>query len=198
MPDTLVVPHTAPCVAAREVARAYCSAALLGHCERSYLWAAALGSAEGLAFDAELLYVAALLHDLGLVPEFDSHTVDFAETGGHVAWVFAAGAGWPPERRRRLAEVIERHMADAVDPARDVEGHLLERGTSVDVTGHGLDALPAALTADVLARHPRPGFPEEFLACFRAQAHRKPASTAAAAVRAGLADRALAHPLDHP
>jgi hypothetical protein len=34
-----------------------------------------------------------MLHDIGLVKEFDSHTVPFEQAGGHVAWVFGAGAG---------------------------------------------------------------------------------------------------------
>ena len=42
---------------------------------------------KGIAFDAELLYVSSMLHALGLVKEFDSHSVPFEEAGGHVAWV---------------------------------------------------------------------------------------------------------------
>src|SRR4051794_14610040 len=45
-----------------------------------------LGMSEGVVFDADLLYVAAMLHDIGLVAAFDSHTVDFEQAGGHVAW----------------------------------------------------------------------------------------------------------------
>ena len=80
----------------------------------------------GIAFDEELLYVAAMLHDIGLVTAFDNATVSFDEAGGNVAWMFAAGAGWPLERRVRLSEVIVRHMWESVDPAFDAEGHLLE------------------------------------------------------------------------
>jgi hypothetical protein len=55
---------------------------------------AADGTSQGIRFDPELLYVASLFHDFGLVPEFDSHTISFEKAGGHVARVFAAGAGW--------------------------------------------------------------------------------------------------------
>ena len=37
--------------------------------------------------------VDALLHDVGLVTTFDSHTLPFEEAGGHIAWVFGAAAG---------------------------------------------------------------------------------------------------------
>jgi hypothetical protein len=66
--------------------------------------------------------VSAVLHDIGLVKEFDSHTVPLAEASGHVACVFAAGAGWPVERRVRAAEVVVPQMWDKVDVNLDPEG----------------------------------------------------------------------------
>ncbi|MFC9296990.1 HD domain-containing protein [Streptomyces sp. NPDC057011] len=191
-------PDTAACAAALEVATAYCTPALLNHSVRSYVWASAYAADRGIEHDAELLYVAALLHDIGLVPEFDSHTVAFDEAGGHVAWVFGAGAGWPVERRQRLSEVIVRHMWDAVDVREDPEGHLLERATGVDISGRNADDFTAGFRAEVLARYPREGLADEFLACFRDQAARKPQSSPAAAVRGGLAERVLSksHPLE--
>src|SRR5262245_9528755 len=112
--DDVVVPDTAASAAAWGVASACLSPALLNHSVRVYVWAAAHGASRGIRFDPELLYVAAMFHDIGLVPEFDSHTVSFEEAGGHVARVFAAGAGWPAERRERLSDVIVRHMWDRV------------------------------------------------------------------------------------
>ena len=194
--DDLEIPATPACRAALEVATAYCSPALLNHSVRAYLWAAGYGVARGIAFDAELLYVSAMLHDLGLVKEFDSHSVPFEEAGGHVAWVFGAAAGWPVERRRRAAEVIVRHMWDAVDVTQDPEGHLLELSTGMDISGRRTEDIPTDLRADVLARYPRLGLAEEFVACFRDQAARKPQSLAATFVGRGFAARVAANPLD--
>lgn len=39
---------------------------------------------QGIAFDAELLYVSAMLQDLALVKEFDKYTLPFEEAG--VMW----------------------------------------------------------------------------------------------------------------
>ncbi|MFI0899196.1 HD domain-containing protein [Streptomyces sp. NPDC020983] len=194
----LPLPRTPASAAALEVARSYQSTALLHHTLRSYLWAAARGEAEGVAYDAELLYVAALFHDLGLVPAFDSHTVPFEEAGGHVARVFAAGAGWPTQRRDRLAEVIVRHMGPPVAAAADPEGHLLARATATEITGAGADDYPADFRSEVLERYPRLELAEQFLACFRDQAARKPDGAAAHAVRSDLAARMAANPLDAP
>ncbi|SFK47522.1 hypothetical protein SAMN05216275_12643 [Streptosporangium canum] len=192
----IVVPDTSAARGALEVATAYCSPALLNHSVRAYLWAAAYAGMNGIAFDAELLYVSSMLHDIGLVKEFDSHTVPFEEAGGHLAWVFAAGAGWPVERRVRASEVIVRHMWDKVDLAEDPEGHLLELSTALDISGRRPEDFSAGLRAEVLERYPRLGIGEEFIACFRDQAGRKPDSLAAAFVRGGVADRIRANALD--
>ena len=192
----LEIPAPPACRAALEVATAYCSPALLNHSVRAYLWAAGYAATRGIAFDAELLYVSAMLHDLALVKEFDNHSVSFEEAGGHVAWVFGAGAGWPVARRRRAAEVIVRHMWDAVDVAADPEGHLLELSTGMDISGRRTADIPADLRRDVLARYPRAGLSEEVVACFRDQAARKPQSLAAKFVASGFAARVAANPLD--
>ncbi|WP_222195323.1 HD domain-containing protein [Modestobacter italicus] len=191
-----LVPDSAAAALAREVAGRFCSPALLAHCCRSYLWAAEYGRARGITFDAELLYVSAMLHDIGLVPVFDSATVPFEQAGGAVAWVFAAGAGWDADRRDRAAAVIVAHMADEVDVADDAEGHLLELATGLDVSGRRPEDWPAGFRAAVLTRYPRQGLAEEFLGCFTEQARRKPASLAGRFVAGGFAERVLANPLD--
>lgn len=57
------------------------SPALLNHCIRSYLWGMMYGAAHAIAFDDELYYVSAILHDIGLTDVFDSHTVAFEKSG---------------------------------------------------------------------------------------------------------------------
>ncbi|MER7251188.1 HD domain-containing protein [Kribbella sp. NPDC000426] len=192
----LVIPATAASAAALEVASGYLSAAMLSHSRRVYLWAAAYGEQHGIEHDAELLFAASMFHDIALVPVFDSHTVSFEEAGGHVARVFAAGAGWPSERRERLGEVIVRHMVPDVDVTADPEGHLISRAAALDIVGKDADDFSPAFRADVLREFPRLGLSAEFLACFQAQADRKVDSSAARAVRSGLADRVAANPLD--
>jgi hypothetical protein len=192
----LPIPDTAATRSAEEVLRRYAPPALVHHAIRSSLFAAAYGLSTGVEFEPELLRVASLLHDLGLEEPFDSHRLPFETAGGHLGWVFGAGAGWPPERRERLSEVIVRHMWDDVDPGYDPEGHLLERATSLDISGRRLAQWPAHLRAEVLAAYPRLDLAERFTACFADQAARKPDSSAAAAMRSGLAARIAANPLE--
>jgi hypothetical protein len=194
--DDIPQPENPTARAALGVATAYCSPALVNHCLRSYVWGASYGMTYGIDFDVELLYVSALLHDIGLVKEFDSHTVPFEEAGGHVAWVFCAGAGWPVERRTRAAEVIVRHMWDTVDVKLDPEGYLLGIATGLDISGRNADEWPGGFRSEVVRRFPRLTLGEEFVRCFEDQARRKPASSAAAAVASGIAGRITANVLD--
>src|SRR4051794_12258908 len=194
--EELLPDDSAPVRGARDAALRYSSASLFNHCARSYLWAASLGRSERLDFDAELLYVAALLHDLGLVEAFDTHRTAFEEAGGDVGWVLAAGAGWPAARRDRVKEIVVRHMWDAVDAAADAEGYLLNVATGFDISGRRQEAWAPELQAEVLRRHPRLALAEEFRAAFEEQAERKPGCAAAAAIASGLAGRLARNPLD--
>ena len=191
-----MIPDTAASSAAVDVASAYLSPALLSHSHRVYLWAAGYGDQHGIRYDAELLFVAAMFHDISLAPEFDSHTVAFEEASGHVARVFTSGAGWPSERRERLGEVIVRHMWPDVDVSDDAEGHLLSRAAALDIVGKNVEDFTPAFRAEVLRQYPRLGLTTEFLACFEAQSARKPTSSAARAITSGLATRITTNPLD--
>ena len=183
-------------MAALDVARNYHSEAMLNHGIRSYLWAAELARVEGLDVDDELLFVSAVLHDIGLEPSFDNRTLSFEYAGGEVAWVFGAGAGWTRERRRRTAEIIVRHMEDDVSPHDDPEGHLLCEATGLDISGRGAGRWSEEYRALVLAEFPRLGLREEFVGCFEVQAAAKPDSSPAVALASGLAARLAANPLD--
>jgi hypothetical protein len=191
-------PQTPAAAAALSVASRFYTPALLNHCVRSYLWGAMYGAAHGIAFDDELYYVSALLHDIGLTDAFDSHRVAFEEAGGAVGWVFAAAAGWPAARAARAEEVIVLHMRDAVPSTVDPESHLLQVATGWDVSGRRPEDFPAAARAEVLATYPRQGFGREFLACFEDQAGRKPDSAAAASLADNVAARIMANPLESP
>jgi len=126
---------------AMSVLTRYASPAMRNHAIRSGLWAAAFAQITHLAHDPELLQVAAMLHDLSLEAPFDSHRLPFEQASGHVAIVFAAGAGWPPARADRLALAIEQHMADDVDGL-EPEGYLLQRATSLDISGRDVARYP--------------------------------------------------------
>ncbi|GAB2962086.1 HD domain-containing protein [Saccharothrix stipae] len=191
-------PDSKAAAAALDVCHEYAEPWLLNHSLRAYSWAVAYAADVDIAHDGELLYVAALLHDLALTAPFDSHTLPFEEAGGHVAWVFAAGAGWGRARRDRLAEVIVLHMRDDVSAEDDPESHLLQVAVSADVSGRGLDRFTEQVKDDVVTRYPRLGFADAFLLRAEDQAERKPDCAIAGLVRDGWAQRVSGNPLDAP
>ncbi|MDL9979217.1 HD domain-containing protein [Microbacterium sp. ASV49] len=192
------VPDTAAARGARTLAVEYQSPAITAHAIRSWLWAEAFAVVEGLAdaVDHELLYVAALLHDIGTVTEYDNHTIAYEDAGGHVAVALTAGAGWDAARRRRVHEVVVRHNWPSVDPEFDVEGHLLEIATGLDISGARPDALPAEFLREVLDAYPRGTLAEEFSACVLDQAARKPTTAARRLVDGGVVRKLQENPLE--
>jgi hypothetical protein len=110
--------------------------------------------------------------------------------------VFGVAAGWPAGRAARATEIIVLHMRDDVSSNADPESHILQVATGWDVVGRRPEEFPAGARAEILARYPRQGFGDEFLACFEDQARRKPASAAAASVANNAAGRIKANPLD--
>lgn len=83
-----------------------------------------------------------------------------------------------------------------MDPAFDVEGHLLEIATGLDISGARADELPRDLLAEVLAAHPRGDLARDFGDRVVEQAERKPSSHAARIVAGGLRGKLAHHPLD--
>jgi hypothetical protein len=192
----LAVPQSRAAMAALSVATRFHSPAMLNHGVRAYLWGVTYAEAHGIAFDCELYYVSALLHDLGLTDPFDSHRLAFEVAGGDLAWVFGVAAGWPADRAARAEEIIVLHMRDDVAAADDPESHLLQVATGWDVAGLRPEEFPAEVWPEILVRYPRLGFGDEFLACFEDQASRKPGSAAAGAIANNAAGRMKANPLD--
>ncbi len=192
----VMFPQTPAATAALSVASRFYSPALLNHCIRSYLWGTMYAGTHGIAFDDELLYVSAMLHDIGLTDAFDSHRVPFEEAGGELAWVFGVAAGWSTDRAARASEIIVLHMRGDVHAAVDPESHILQVATSWEVVGRRPEEFPPEVRADMHARYPRQGFGSEFLACFEDQAKRKPGSAAAASIANNGAGRIMGNPLE--
>ncbi|WHU47235.1 HD domain-containing protein [Gordonia sp. L191] len=176
------------------MATEYCTPALLNHSLRSYVWAAAHARASRLQLDHELLYVAALLHDIGLVAEFDNHSLAFEDAGGHIASVLTAGAGWTINRRARARRIIVEHMAPE-QPNTDAESRALWLATGYEFSGAPLP-MDTSFRAEVLRRYPRLDIASEFSTNLRDQTGRKPGCAAAHAVADDILTRIAANPLD--
>src|SRR5919197_463229 len=130
---------------------------LFNHAARTYLLACLFARLDGVPLDRELVYVGALLHDVGLTPAFDGPRC-FENESAAAAAAFARSRGWDELRCERLANAIRLHMHPRVVPEDDAAGYLLSEATSGDVRGYRLDELPVDAVAAILGRHPRLDF----------------------------------------
>jgi hypothetical protein len=191
----MAVPDSALARQARELILAVAEPFLVNHSIRAYAWAVELARHDRLAFDPEILYVSALLHDIGLVPAYDIGGC-FETDGAIAAESFAKEHGQPAERARAIYDVIELHMAATLPPDPPSEVTLLWDSTGTDVTGYRFADVRRAIVPDVLAAYPRLDFKREFGALFADQAARKPACRVAEMVRTGKVEAINRAPYD--
>lgn len=175
--------------AAEDVARRRLSPALLNHSYRTYAFGAALGELEHLDVDQEVLFAAALLHDVGLptaVPQ-----VDFTRTSARAARDVAEQVGLSTSASDVLRTAITLHHSPGVTLAHGPVAYLLSAGAGLDVVGLRSWQLAPELLAAVLAAHPRVGFKREFAAAFRTEAALVPDGRARFLRRYGAFDLAI-------
>ena len=195
MPDAPSLPHR---IAGIEVPQDLVSAAawrwahgalpdyLLTHSVRAYCWGATIAAGEGWTFDAQVLWTASLLHDLGLT-RIPRNTMCFEVEGAEIARRFLRRQGMPPDDAERVAIAIILHMQPSVTPGDGIESVLLDRATSLDVRGDGY-ALVDTVRAGVMRDFPRRSFDRRFLdAMTREAAIRPDCQSARLLRRTGLA-----------
>jgi HD superfamily phosphodiesterase len=87
------IPDSTSAREAAELVHQYENEMLFNHSVRVYVFGAIKGIRQKLEFDPELLYVAALFHDLGLVNHFHTQTKLFEVDGAAAAREFLEGHG---------------------------------------------------------------------------------------------------------
>jgi HD domain len=103
------------------------------HCLRCRQIAAQIAARRHWVIDAEVLTVAALLHDIGLYPSVATGDVYTAD-GAAVARALLPSVGWSAERVRLCADAIDRHHELRDQLARGPEVEALRRADLVDVS----------------------------------------------------------------
>ena len=189
------VPDSALARRAREFITDIAAPFLVNHSVRCYAWAVELARHDGLDFDPEILYVSAMLHDIGLVPAYDLDG-DYAVDGAIAAERLAVEAAEPEPRARAIYDAIALHNNETLPPDSAAEVVLLWDATGVDVTGERFTDVRSAIIPAVLAAYPRLEFKREFSARFVDQVSRKPTSLAAEMAARGLLEEIAQAPYE--
>jgi hypothetical protein len=171
-PDALTPPDSALAREAEAAAEDLLTPVLLNHSRRAYAWGAALAALDGVEFDHELLYLAAMFHDTGLPSRIPD--VDFTVRSAALARDFADRHDVPEADRERITNAIAMHHTPGVGMDAGAEAFLLSAGAAVDVFGLRSEQVPDVVRSTVVKDHPRLGFKREFSQLFRTEAKQVP------------------------
>ena len=173
----IVIPDTALVREATEFIRSAEDDVLFHHSRRVFLFGALHGRRLGLQSDLELLYVAAMFHDLGLTARYGSSTQRFEMDGADAARDFLLEHGVEQSDADKVWLGIALHTTPEVTARLDPETALLAAGVKTDVVGVGREELTAEAIDAVTAAHPRPDFKNRILAAFNDGMKHRPDTT---------------------
>ena len=169
------IPKTALALRAATLARRACPPFLYNHCMRTYLLGALSMRSQHTSFDPEIAFVAASLHDLGLLPPFASARASFEVDGANRAERLMRDAGRGPGEARRVWNAIVAHdMSATYAQHQSPEAVLVNAGAGADVVGPG--DLDAHAVTEVIRAFPRLEFKTRFTALLVDHCRRKPTS----------------------
>lgn len=150
---------------------------LFNHSRRVFFFGALQGVRRGLRPDAELLYVGAMFHDLGLTERYRDSQIRFEVDGADAARDFLTARGVDEADAAKVWLGIALHTTPGVPEFMAPEVALLQAGVEVDVVGVGREQLAPEALAAVTAAHPRPQFKQRILAAFNDGMKHRPRTT---------------------
>lgn len=184
----VIIPDSLLAKEATDILREHTGDLIFNHSVRVYLFAAEQGRQRKLRFDAELLYVAAAFHDLGLTKKFSSQDERFEVDGANAARQFLSAHDVPEEQIQTVWEAIALHTTPGITHHMRPEIALLYSGVGLDVLGRGLEQFPSELREQIVAKYPRKHFREAFIKAYFAGFAHKPHTTYGT-VNAGVCER---------
>jgi len=176
LPNAYRIPDSSIAKEATTLVRQLSDKYLVNHCLRTYMFGCILGHQDKLKFDRELLYVACLLHDLGLTERYATETGSFEYVGARAAHSFCIEQNMAPAKATLVHEAIALHSAVGIAHKREPEIALLHYGAGADVIGIRLDEIPRFALSEALSTYPRLDFKKLFGKALETQVDAKPNS----------------------
>lgn len=175
--EDIMPPDSAIALEALSLCREASPLFLLNHCLRSYFWARLLDERDE-RIDQESLFVATMLHDLGLAPDHRlscfSDDECFAAVGAREAKAMALRHEWDAERADKTANAIALHLNVVIDECHGPEARLVRLGSGADTAGLGLSRLHRHQIDEVLRRYPRHGMKAGLVPLLESEALERP------------------------
>ncbi len=149
---------------AMEFARAHSEPVLFNHAVRSWLFAVRLGQLDGMAYDAEVVAVGSLLHDLGLTDHFTGPR-RFEIEGADAARTFVRGQGLDDRRAQLIWDTVALNSTPSIARYKEPEVALATAGIALDFGGLQYDRIPPDEMGSILAAFPRLDLKRAFTDC---------------------------------
>ncbi|MGH1349660.1 MAG: HD domain-containing protein [Methyloligellaceae bacterium] len=151
------VPDSELCNAVTDYARHASEDFLFNHVMRSWAFAEIAGQEQGAVYDRELLYIAAVLHDLGLTDLAPVET-RFEVEGADMARAFLSEKGMSDRKIDIVWDAIALHTSMAIPAAKGPEAGLCQLGTAIDVGYAPVEIIQEKLLSEILESLPRLNF----------------------------------------
>ncbi|MFA3838991.1 HD domain-containing protein [Streptomyces aureus] len=176
-PAGVRVPDSKLAREATELVRDSTSELIYDHSRRVYFFGSLQGRNRDLSFDPELLYIAAMFHDLGLNEPFHGSGRRFEVDSADEARRFLQAHQVPQDSIRRVWTAIALHTTPGIPEFMEPEVALVTAGVEYDVLGIGYHNIDEADRTAIVALHPRPGFKPRILEAFVDGIRPKPQTT---------------------
>jgi hypothetical protein len=147
---------------------------LFNHCARSFLFADAIGKHDGTQYDRELLYLSAMLHDLGLTDSYMRADQRFELEGADRARAFLVEEGLDARKADVVWDAIALNSTFGIALRKGPETALAHLGVTADFLGARLPDIGPERVAEIVREYPRPAFIASATNLLVACARRKP------------------------
>ena len=174
----VMIPDSKLAREATELVRDTESTLLFNHSTRVYYFASLAGKRRELKFDPELLYIAAIFHDMGLTPQYRSKSDRFEVDGANTARAFLRQHNIPQPEIDTVWTAIALHTTPGIPQYMHPVVAVLTDGVEMDVLGIAYSEFSDADREAVVAAYPRTQrFKEDIIQAFYDGIKHKPETT---------------------
>jgi len=174
----VMIPDSKLAREATELVRDTESPLLFNHSTRVYYFGSLAGKKLGLKFDPELLYIAAIFHDMGLTPQHSSKSDRFEVDGANAARAFLRQHNIAQQDIDTVWTAIALHTTPGIPQYMHPVVALLTNGVEMDVLGIAYSEFSDADRDAIVAAYPRTEhFKEDIIQAFYDGIHHKPETT---------------------
>ncbi|MEN4479769.1 HD domain-containing protein [Mycolicibacterium cosmeticum] len=173
----IAIPDSALAKDATEIIRDTTNELIYHHSRRVYLFGSMQSRRLGITPDPELLYIAAMFHDTGLVDPYRTAAQRFEMDGADAARDFLTRHHIDGDHCDIVWAAIALHTTPEVPYKMHPVIAATTAGVETDVLGLNLDAVTEDARAAVVDAHPRPNFKRAILQAFTDGFDYRPDST---------------------